>query len=274
LRKAAVYYDDKVASHVPRTPVAKVTKGDPHGALPPPARDHLPRRTYPVISQLHNRIASQICPTPTMATDLIMPRLPDPQQQHHAAFFNAQPMMAAAPVSTPYQPPPPSAFTPQISPLSTSGNGSPTSPKSSITRPIRPMYMPAVLRPTEFPSKAPPLHIEGDADDGDERARFVRTNSSIISLPGLGAFRLSRRSTGDSGKCVDGDWNFDLFPKVSGPPTRKHWKVRLRWFTQPCDVSHTARRPSLVHREGGSLAHVPPPSIPSKYSATFRLLTP
>lgn len=55
-----------------------------------------------------------------------------------------------------------------------------------------------------------------------------RSSGSYISLPGLGPInigRLSRRSTGDSGKCLDGGLNLDLFPEVKSQPTRKHWKV-------------------------------------------------
>lgn len=83
--------------------------------------------------------------------------------------------------------------------------------------------MPAVLRPTEFPSKARPVTVRPEGDDGEERV--LRSNASFISLAGLGALgRLSRRSTGDSGKFVDGEWNLDLFPKPTGVPTRQHWK--------------------------------------------------
>ncbi|KAK3939902.1 vacuolar segregation protein pep7 [Diplogelasinospora grovesii] len=132
----------------------------------------------------------------------------------------------ATPLPTPRrrQPYTPNYITPQISPLSTSGNVSPTSPKNYVTRHAPPMYMPAVLRPTEFPSKAPlPKPKVNPQRDAEERS--LRPNSSYLSLAGLGGFgRLSRRSTGDSGKCVDGNWNLDMFPKPTGLPTRKHWK--------------------------------------------------
>jgi len=149
-----------------------------------------------------------------MATEFVMPRLPDQQQYQQGPFQHA-------PISTGYQPSAPYT-TPQISPLSTSGNASPTSPsKKFITRQIRPLYMPAVLRPTEFPSKAPSRPKTEEEDLAEEES--LQPNRSLISLPSLG--KLSRRSTGDSGKCFDGDWNLDLFPKPTGTPTRKHWKV-------------------------------------------------
>ncbi|KAM7222401.1 vacuolar segregation protein pep7 [Rhypophila decipiens] len=144
-----------------------------------------------------------------MATEFIMPRLPDQRQQPH--YQPGQFQQASANYT----------HTPQISPLSTSGNASPTSPsKNHISRQIRPLYMPAVLRPTEFPSKAP-AKLKGEEEDQSEE-QSLQSNSSFIGLPALG--RLSRRSTGDSGKCLDGEWNLDLFPKPTGMPTRKHWK--------------------------------------------------
>ena len=117
---------------------------------------------------------------------------------------------------------------PQISPLSTSNNASPTSPKSYHTRQLRPMYMPAVLRPTEYPSRTPPTKTkpENEADEDDDAG--LRSSGSFISLPGLAALgigRLNRRSTGDKNTSMRASWNMDLFPEVKGMPSRSHWKV-------------------------------------------------
>ncbi|KAK5664159.1 hypothetical protein OQA88_374 [Cercophora sp. LCS_1] len=166
-----------------------------------------------------------------------MPRMPDqqqafylPQPQTTPQQFQQPPVFAQAPVPTPF--PPSSQYNanagsnPQISPLSTSGNASPTSPRNylGLGRQVRPLFVPAVLRPTEFPSKAPPPRAKPE-DEDDAEERVLRSNSSFIGLGGLGALgRLSRRSTGDSAKCVDGKWNLDSFPKPTGQPTRKHWK--------------------------------------------------
>lgn len=164
-----------------------------------------------------------------------MPRL---QDQHQSSFFHAQNQQQPPPpqwqqqqVLPTFAPPPQqqqqNQITTQISPLSTSGSASPTSPKAYHTRQIRPLYMPAVLRPTEHHSKPPPTRQPKAADTSDdEDDRTLRSNSSFITLSGaLG--RLSRRSTGDSGKCVDGNWNLDAFAKPTGLPTREHWKVCL-----------------------------------------------
>lgn len=142
-----------------------------------------------------------------------------------------------------------SQYNPQISPLSTSNNGSPNSPQANINyhgNRVRPMYMPAVLRPNEHPSREVPAGamdnnsaVGDDSEDGDtldddetasRRSGGMRSSGSFISLPGLpglGAFgigRLSRRSTNDSGKCISDNWNLDLFPEVNGLPSRSHWK--------------------------------------------------
>jgi hypothetical protein len=173
-----------------------------------------------------------------MATELIMPTLPDPQQQgayyhhgrpHHQRSHSYQTpsnnISSTAMSNT--------SYSAQVSPLSTSNNTSPTSPKSYHARQVRPLYMPAVLRPTEFPSKLPNLSSSksstfmDDEDDMDART-LSRSNGSFMSLTGLSVLsqRLSRRSTGVCSKSTSEDcWDLDLFPKVTGFPTRKHWKV-------------------------------------------------
>ncbi|KAI0847963.1 FYVE-domain-containing protein [Daldinia vernicosa] len=154
-----------------------------------------------------------------MATDFIMPR---PAEQPQAHFYPYRQMPTAPSPSPTY--PSQGYHSQQISPLSTSTNASPTSSKSSKPyhrQRLRPLYMPAVLRPTEHPYKR---KTEAQEDDNP-----VSSNSSFISLAGLGALsRLSRRTTGDSGKCVDDDdddeWDLDMFPKPTAQPTRQHWK--------------------------------------------------
>ncbi|KXX79062.1 Vacuolar segregation protein pep7 [Madurella mycetomatis] len=172
-----------------------------------------------------------------MATDFIMPRIPGqqqqqsfyPHQQHHRQHqpyrHQQQSSFQPNPLPTSYHPS--TQYNSQVSPPSTPGNASPTSPKNYITRQIRPLYVPAVLRPTEFPSKAPPTRPKPEIEDetSDESLRHNNSFMSLGGLSGLSAFgRLSRRSTADSTKSVDGSWNLDLFPKPTGAPTRKHWK--------------------------------------------------
>jgi hypothetical protein len=166
-----------------------------------------------------------------MATDFIMPRVPGEQQNPYYAPAHQQRQQYRPQQQAPFQPSPITTTYPAsthynspVSPLGTPGSISPTSSKNYITRQIRPLYVPAVLRPTEFPSKPAPLEPNVE-DENDIIEDGLRPSSSFMSLGGLSAFgRLSRRSTGDSAKSVDSIWNFDQFPKPTGPPTRRHWK--------------------------------------------------
>lgn len=188
--------------------------------------------------------------------DLVMPRLPDqqqsfwhrqptghqrsfsyhmpqpqpqPQSQFHHALQQQYPQQQPQQQQQPRQPTPPQSQpliqqSSDISPLSTSNSTSPVSPKNYHGRQVRPLYVPAVLRPNEYPSDAqrPIASPKGDGDD-DERA--IRSSGSFTSLFGISSLsRLSRRSTGDSGKVVDWDWDLANYPQVHGQPTRKHWK--------------------------------------------------
>jgi hypothetical protein len=167
-----------------------------------------------------------------MATDFIMPRLPGEQQNHYYAPAHQQRQQYRPQQQAPFQPSPITTTYPTstqynspVSPLGTPGSISPTSSKNYITRQIRPLYVPAVLRPTEFPSKPAPLEPNVE-DEDDALEDGLRPSSSFMSLGGLSAFgRLSRRSTGDSAKSVGSMWNLDQFPKPTGAPTRRHWKA-------------------------------------------------
>jgi len=123
----------------------------------------------------------------------------------------------------------------QISPTSsataTPSNSSPTSPRTgapallpSHTRQLRPpkspLYIPAVLRPTDPPKRAakspltPPASIHNSIDSLEN----ARTHS--------------RRLTGDSGKfdlgsITETEYSTEGLGKVTALPTREHWKVRL-----------------------------------------------
>ncbi|KAI0166682.1 FYVE zinc finger protein [Xylariaceae sp. FL1272] len=158
-----------------------------------------------------------------MATDFIMPRLAD---THPSNYFQHQPQ------SQPQAPVPSASYglpqiaqgyqSQQVSPLSTS-NSSPTSPRSYHRQRVRPMYMPAVLRPTENPYRR--NQSNKNEGEGPEDDRPVSSAHSFISLPGLGALgRLSRRVNDEDGKCMEGEWDLDLFPKPTAQPTRQHWK--------------------------------------------------
>lgn len=150
-----------------------------------------------------------------MATEFAMPAA--------ATTFNSSPTQYTL-YATQAQP---------ISPVSSANtsphDSSPTSPRSALshlpapTRQLRPMksplYVPAVLRPTEPPRKAnrtspvtPPQSM----------------NSSFDNLHT--AAPLTRRWTGDSaksglGQITEVDVSAEGLGKVTDLPTRQHWKV-------------------------------------------------
>jgi hypothetical protein len=115
----------------------------------------------------------------------------------------------------------------QISPINsataTPNNTSPTSPQTTLPpRQLRapkvPLYVPAVLRPTEPPrrvtrqSPLTPPHSSNNSFDDLENAR-----------------KLNRHSTGDSGKfglgaITEAEWSTEGLGKVTDLPTREHWK--------------------------------------------------
>lgn len=119
----------------------------------------------------------------------------------------------------------------QISPLN-SATATPTSPTSprppqhasipAHTRQLRPpkspLYIPAVLRPTDPPRRA------------TKPSPLTPPQSTHGSFEDLGPKSLSRRSTGDSGKfglgaIVEAEWSSEGLAKVMAMPTREHWKV-------------------------------------------------
>lgn len=147
---------------------------------------------------------------PTMATDFAMPVQQFTASPSQYTLFNAQSQ--------------------QISPI-TPNNSSPTSqtsPSNGLPLPLHtrqlrppksPLYVPAVLRPTDPPRRAvkaspltPPQSMHSSFEDLDN----ART--------------LSRRSTGDSGKfglgaITEAEWSSEGLGTVTALPTRDHWKV-------------------------------------------------
>ncbi|KAL2752684.1 hypothetical protein ACRALDRAFT_1083330 [Sodiomyces alcalophilus JCM 7366] len=166
-----------------------------------------------------------------MAAELIMPT-PFHSQQAPSHYFVPTHQAAQNPHvshmrSHSYHLPPNSHSQQQISPSSTSDHSSPTTPTGRYqgSRPSRPLFMPAALRPPRIYSKLPPSLQEEDPADGAQLT-LRRSNSSFISLPGFSIFgsRLGRRTTADSAEESDPDLDHSLFPQATGEPSRKHWK--------------------------------------------------
>ena len=170
--------------------------------------------SYPSSTTPHDKLEHTHKPTRLMATDFAMPVQRFTASPSQYTLFNSQ--------------------TQQISPVSsvtaTPDNGSPTSPRvlpphlTAHTRQLRPpkspLYVPAVLRPTDPPKRVP------------RASPLTPPQSMHNSFDDLAdAGTLSRRSTGDSGKfglgaITEAEWSTEGLEKVTAPPTKEHWKVR------------------------------------------------
>jgi hypothetical protein len=169
----------------------------------------------PTSSIIDDKFDSPQKPMTAMASEFAMPVQQITASPSQYTLFNSQ--------------------TQQISPINsataTPNNASPTSPRAGPpahlpvhTRQLRPpkspLYVPAVLRPTDPPrrvtrqSPLTPPHSSNNSFDDLENART-----------------LSRRSTEDSGKfglgaITEAEWSTEGLGKVTALPTREHWKVR------------------------------------------------
>ena len=171
-----------------------------------------------------------------MATDLIMPAVnaqqgyPQfyPNQAHHTQYQHQNHHRSQS-----YQIPQNGANYTGVSSLSSSGSSghSPTSPKTYHTRQARPLFMPAALRPNEFPSKPIPTPKTSRSEDNSPVGSLTRSNTSLLGFAGSAMSRLTRRSTDDSSKTFEDDeLDVGLFPDVTAMPTRQHWKVCVEFL--------------------------------------------
>jgi hypothetical protein len=157
---------------------------------------------------------SAAVPRGMMATDFAMPVQPFTASPSQYTLYNTRSQQTS----------------PINSATATPNNSSPTSPRAyappflpAHTRQLRPpkspLYVPAVLRPTDPPKKAvkpsplTPPSSRHNSFDPFENARA-----------------LSRRSTGESGKfdlstTVETECSTEGLGKVTALPTREHWKV-------------------------------------------------
>ncbi|KAL5092039.1 hypothetical protein Trisim1_002428 [Trichoderma cf. simile WF8] len=163
-----------------------------------------------------------------MAAQLIMPSVPGAQQQSRHFLPNSRPRPHGHNRSQSFQLPP----GPQLSPNSSNGFheqhpvSTPPSPKAHHATLVRPVYMPAALRPNdEFPQRPLAKTRSGDSSsDSGSDVTLRRSNTGFMSLSGIVGQRMGRRASESGKSSIDGEWNLDLFPDVTEPPTRKHWK--------------------------------------------------
>ncbi|KAF4629880.1 hypothetical protein G7Y89_g8258 [Cudoniella acicularis] len=170
---------------------------------------------YPPLSAAHDKLDTSRQIAAVMATDFAMPVQQFTASPSQYTLYNSQ--SQSQPIS------------PINSATATPNNASPTSPRTALpphlpahTRQLRPpkspLYVPAVLRPTDPPRRAtkpspltPPQSMHGSFDDL-ENARTLK-----------------RRSTDDGGKLglgsiVEAEWSTEGLAKVTALPTRDHWK--------------------------------------------------
>ena len=136
---------------------------------------------------------------------------------------------APAPIQT--TPPPQlyasqAQFTPPSSSETISNVQSPVSPRTSWsipqhlqmpTRQIRqrqgPMYVPAVLRPTEKPARSSPPKGSAAYGSPESMDEFGGADRPAGIVPHLS-------------RIVTEEWNEEVLGPVTGTPSRNHWKVR------------------------------------------------
>jgi hypothetical protein len=157
----------------------------------------------------------------------------------------------------------------QVSPLSSSderlqASTTASSPNAYHARQARPLYMPAVLRPnSEFTAqKLTKGFALGRANTAGAVTERRLSGGSFLGMPGIAAIsqRLGRRTTGDSAKYLEGDWDLDIFPDVTDGPTRQHWKVS----------KHTSMHPT--HNLMGQASSSPLTITTSRFCGLFSFL--
>jgi hypothetical protein len=168
-------------------------------------------------------------PAPSMGPSVTQYTSPSPTQYHNQ-FPNQQ--YHTGTQSQPISPVHSTPNTPQ--------NASPTSPRSTMPmlhqhqqlRPLKsPMYVPAVLRPTDPPKRqtkssppTPPKSVNSSFDSLQDR--FARPLSRTSTLATI-ATRDSAKGGLGVGRDILGEIGLDPkeFPEVKDGPTRGHWKV-------------------------------------------------
>ncbi|TKA76481.1 hypothetical protein B0A49_04847 [Cryomyces minteri] len=123
----------------------------------------------------------------------------------------------------------------QYSPLSSahatpsnSANISPTSPHKSfynaphlsrqLRQPKSPLYVPAVLRPTEKPTRPYPMTPPASAQNSFEG------KSSMRGMDGINRRMTNTSVSSGISRVVSDEWNDEALGKVSGATTKNHWK--------------------------------------------------
>lgn len=108
-------------------------------------------------------------------------------------------------------------------------------PSRQLRAPKKPLYVPAVLRPTERPARSSPPKRDGIApvDEPLTPPSSSGTNSQQLSPTDEDEDTVLRKFLGEgvvSGgvtRIVTDEWNENTMEDVTGSPTKDHWKVRF-----------------------------------------------
>ncbi|KAB8527798.1 hypothetical protein FH972_025449 [Carpinus fangiana] len=196
-----------------------------------------------------NMATLNVAATPT---DIKTPSTSFAPYHPHAGSRNTSPLSSASGTPTNISP---------TSPRHSQSFNNPNGPPRQLRPPKCPMYVPAVLRPTERPSR----HIL-------KRESSVATSTKAPSLPitpprsagssfddnasinGQGLDGVSRRMLGEIGamtgvsRIITDEWVEEKMEEVTGYPTRDHWKLGSETAWLP-------RAPRFPDRRvGGTLA--------------------
>jgi hypothetical protein len=126
-----------------------------------------------------------------------------------------------------------------------------------VRQPKQPLYIPAVLRPTELPgsrqaSMTPPRSAHSSMDMSRDMVKFTNnTGPASLASPPLSPDEDEFRSYGPWGPAsittvVSDEWNETNVGAVTGTPTRNHWKPDHS--AALCASSACARSFSLINR--------------------------
>ncbi|GAB7349694.1 hypothetical protein MBLNU459_g0438t1 [Dothideomycetes sp. NU459] len=137
-----------------------------------------------------------------------------------------------------------------------SNNVSPTNHHSHLharqmRQPKQPLYIPAVLRPTELPcsrqtSLTPPRSAHSSLDSTRDPAKFAGVSSLPVSPASEDDRAFAPWGQGSISRVVTDEWNDEPLGSVTGAPTRNHWKeARFHpqgTFQRSCDLCYSDYR--------------------------------
>lgn len=172
--------------------------------------------------------------TEVLTQPSLMPSMSNSPPMDHSPPTSSQPRPYASQTHMPYTPPSSGDSPESYSPISPRAQWNVPAHLRAHSRQLRPpkspMYVPAVLRPTEKPIKqSPPKGNRlscGTIDGGFDIDGPVGMGDGIV--PGLS-------------RIVTEEWNEEVLGQVTGAPSRNHWKVCSFSLLVLPSVPHSAK---------------------------------